>query len=304
MGITEYGPADVLHPLDLPVPEPGPGEVRIRVRASGVNPIDGKLRAGTMAAFRPVQFPYVPGIEAAGVVDAVGPDVTGFQAGDPVMGSATSTYGEYAIALADRLAAKPDTVAWESAAALPVAAETAFRCLKHVDPKSGETLLVHGAAGGVGSMVTTFAVADGVRVIGTASEANHDYLRTLGAIPVVYGEGWPDRVRELAPDGVQAVVDTAGRGVVEDSAKLIGGPDRVVTIADPTAQKFGVTFSTGVQGARTYYREGMARALELLASGALTMPLWKVYPLAEAAAAQRESEAGHLRGKIVLVVEG
>ncbi len=303
MGFTEYGGTEVLRTLDVPEPEPGPGEVRVRVKAVGVNPIDWKLRSGAMAGFRPVQFPYVPGIELAGVVDRVGEGVPDLRAGDEVLGPAVAAYAELAIARAEQVLAKPEQVPWELAAALPVASETAYRMLAHVSPAAGQTVLVHGAAGGVGSVATAFAVADGVRVVGTAGEVNHDYLRSLGAVPVTYGEGWPERVRAAAPEGVDAVLDTAGRGVIEESVALAGGPDRVVTIADPGAQRLGVKFSSGLTEPRSYHREGIGRALELIAQDRLPLPIWRAYPLVEAPLAHRASEEGHLRGKIVLIVE-
>ncbi|MEU7165465.1 NADP-dependent oxidoreductase [Streptomyces morookaense] len=300
-----YGSADVLHPVEIDLPVPGPGQVRIAVRSAGVNPIDHKIRSGDMAALVQVEFPCVPGREASGVVEAVGDGVTGVQAGDAVLGpTVTGAYAERALADASRLVAKPVSMPWEEAAALPVAAETAWRALELLELREGETLLVHGAAGGVGTMAVQFARARDIHVIGTASEANHAYLRGLGAHPVVYGEGLADRVRELAPDGVHAALDAAGKGdAVGVSVELTGGPDRVVTIADSQgALRHGVRFSSGAEPGASRTVPALTAALGLFESGILQLPIHHVYPLSEAAEAQRESERGHLTGKIVLAV--
>lgn len=301
---TEFGSADVLHVQDVDLPEPGPGQVRLAVRAAGVNPLDHKIRAGYLTQVFPVTFPHVPGVEGSGVVEALGEGVTGLAVGDPVFGStATGAYAEQALARADRLTLKPPTLSWEQAAALPVAAETSYRVLELLGVRPGETLLVHAAAGGVGSVAVQFAVARGLTVIGTASEANHAYLRELGVIPVAYGDGLADRVRAVAPGGVDAALDAAGRDdAVAVSIELTGGKDRVVTIADAIgAGRHGVRFSSGGPGE---YRgeQAFTEALALVAAGRLELPIHRAFPLAEAAAAHRESEAGHLTGKIVLTV--
>jgi NADPH:quinone reductase-like Zn-dependent oxidoreductase len=295
-----HGPADVLTVADAPLPQPGPRQVRIRVRAAGVNPLDWKIRAGLLAAVFPVELPHVPGQDVAGVVDAVGTDVTEWAVGDPVFGMGTATYAEYALAGADRLARKPDTLPWDLAGALPTAADAAFRALAEVKAQAGDTVLVHAAAGGVGTFALQFARAEGIRVIGTAGDANHAYVRGLGAEPVVYGAGLADRVRALAPSGVDAAVDLVGGGVVGVSVALTGDPARVVSIVDPAdAGAHGVRFSSGHDG-EDYLRQALERAAELHAEGRLTVPLAGVYPLADAAAAHRASETGHVRGKLVL----
>jgi NADPH:quinone reductase-like Zn-dependent oxidoreductase len=304
IAFTEYGSADVLHPLDAELPEPGPGMVRIAVCAAGVNALDFKIRAGYLQQVFPVTFPHVPGVEAAGVVEVLGEGVTALAVGDEVFGpTATGAYAEQALAAADRLARKPAALSWEQAAALPVAAETTYRALELLGVQAGETLLVHAAAGGVGSVTVQFAVARGITVIGTASEGNHAYLRSLGAIPVLYGEGLAERVRAVTPEGVDAALDAAGRGdAIAVSIELTGGKDRVVTIADATgAARQGVRFTSGGPG-ESRGEQGFAEALELLEAGKLRLRIHRVFPLAQAAAAQRESEAGHLAGKIVLTV--
>ncbi|MFB8167200.1 NADP-dependent oxidoreductase [Kitasatospora purpeofusca] len=303
VAITEYGAADVLRPIEVEVPAPGPGQVRVAVRAVGVNPLDHKVRSGSLTDLFPVTFPAVLGYEIAGVVESVGADVTEWQPGDEVLGQVWGGgYAEYALAAADQLVRKPAGVGWTVAAALPVAAETAWRSLDLLGVESGRTLLVHGAAGGVGTLVVQFARARGIRVIGTASEANHPYLRELGAEPVGYGEGLAERVRAVAPEGVDRVLDAAGADVLPLSIELAGGAEHVLTIADaPGAAQHGVRF-TGGDEPTDYLRPALDSALALAAEGGLNLPLHRVLPLAEAAEAQRESERGHVRGKIVLTV--
>jgi NADPH:quinone reductase-like Zn-dependent oxidoreductase len=301
---SEYGSADVLHIQDVQVPEPGPGQVRIAVRASGVNPLDHKIRNGLMAQVFPVQLPHIPGVEAAGVVESVGEGVTSVAVGDAVFGpTVTGSYAELALADADRLARKPDSLSWEQAAGIPVAAETGYRVLELLGVRDGETLLVHGAAGGVGSIAVQFAVARGVKVIGTASEANHAYLRALGVTPVTYGEGLTERVRAVAPEGVDAALDLSGQSeALAASVELTGGKDRVLEIANPAAAgEYGVAFTSGGPD-ENRGKPAFEEALKLTAAGKLKLPVHRAYPLAEAAQAQRASEAGHLTGKIVLTV--
>jgi NADPH:quinone reductase-like Zn-dependent oxidoreductase len=301
---SEYGAADVLHIQDVDLPEPGPGQLRIKVRAAGVNPLDTKIREGVMKQVFPVRFPGVPGVEGAGVIEAVGEGVEGLVAGDEVFGHLnTGGYAEQAIAEAAKVTLKPDNLSWEQAAALPVAAETSYRALELLGLRPGETLLVHAAAGGVGTIAVQVAVARGLRVVGTASESNHEHLRALGVTPVTYGDGLVERVRAVAPDGVDAALDAAGRGgEIAASVELTGGTDRVVTIADAVgAGKAGVRFTSGSGGE---YRgvPAFEEALALFAAGKLEIPIHRAYPLEEAAAAQDASAGGHLTGKIVITV--
>jgi NADPH:quinone reductase-like Zn-dependent oxidoreductase len=305
IAFSEYGPADVLHRQEAPVPEPGPGQVRIAVRAAGLNALDHKIRAGYMEQVFPVTFPHVPGVEAAGVVEALGEGVTGLTTGDQVFGStATGAYAGYALARADRVALKPGTLSWEEAAALPVAAETSYRVLEILAVQPGETLLVHAAAGAVGVIAVQIAVARGLKVIGTASEGNHELLRSLGVTPVVYGDGLAERVRALAPDGVDAVLDAAGRDdAIGVSIELTGGKERVVSIADAMgAARQGVRFSSGAGGDEQRHLPAFEEVLALHAAGTLRIPVHRAYPLDRAADAHRESEGGHLAGKIVITV--
>lgn len=295
--LEQFGGPEALHLAELDDPRPGPGQVLVRVRAAGVNGWDTKVRSGAVQSMAPVELPTVLGLEVAGTVEAVGADVEGTAVGDDVLGFADG--GGYAeLALATTVAPKPAGLSWEQAAALPVATETALRVLRHLGVTAGETLLVHGAAGGVGSLATQLAVAQGVRVLGTASPENHGHLAALGATPLAYGEGLVERVRAAAPEGVDAVLDVAGRGALPDSITLRGGTSRIVTIADPAASDLGVTFS-----ARARRDAGdLADVARRAAAGELEVVVGATFPLAEAAAAHAAVGSGHARGKTVLLV--
>ncbi|MEV6409874.1 NADP-dependent oxidoreductase [Kribbella sp. NPDC051718] len=295
----EFGGPEVLQVKDAKEPQAGQGEVRIAVKAAGVNPMDFKIRYGWFDSFMPTTFPAVPGLEVAGVVDQVGEGVTEFAVGDEVVGwSQSGAYAEYA--LLGVATKKPANVSWEEAVAIPVAGETAARVLNELGLKKGETLLLHGAAGGVGSVGVQLAVALGATVIGTASEANHDYLRSLGAIPIAYGEGLVERVKEVAPQGVDAVFDAAGKGGLQESIELRGGTDRIVTIADFAAGEIGVAVSSGAVS-DDVKKAGLAEHVQLVADGKLKPAIAKTFTLDEARAAHEISEAGHNRGKLVIV---
>ncbi|MEX0169629.1 NADP-dependent oxidoreductase [Streptomyces sp. LMG1-1-1.1] len=301
----EFGGPEVLrHTTGVDVPEPGPGEVRVRVAAVGLNPVDWKRRYGWVEEFYPTTFPAVPGLEFAGTVDALGEGVTDLALGDEVLGwTKTGAYAEYAIA--GTVAPKPAGLSWEAAASLPVAGETAQRVLDLIGVREGETLFLHGAAGVVGSVAVQLAVAAGITVVGSASESNHAYLRELGAIPVAYGDGLADRVRAAAPDGVDAVFDAAGHGVLPVAIELLGGEgaadkNRIATIAATDAAEFGITFS-GASGDPDDVRRGLTAHARLAAEGTLAVRLADTLPLKEAARAQELSESGHVRGKLVLI---
>jgi NADPH:quinone reductase-like Zn-dependent oxidoreductase len=294
----EYGGPEVLRLAEVEEPHAGPGEVRLKIMAVGVNPIDAKIRRGWGWApdMGPASFPAIPGLEAAGIVDEVGEGVTDVRVGDEVLTQAvTAAYAEYALA-ADA-APKPAGLDWESAAALPVAAETSDRVLDLLKVTGGETLLVHGAAGVVGSVGVQLAVARGATVIGTASEGNHDYLRSLGAIPVSYGEGLADHVRAAAPQGIDAVYDASGHDVLDLSIELRGGTtERIVTIADYRGAELGI-FSAGTG---RQFGPQLAEYARLAADGRLRVRIDRSFPLADAAKAQELSESGHVRGKLIL----
>ncbi|WP_326808831.1 NADP-dependent oxidoreductase [Streptomyces sp. NBC_01775] len=303
IAFAAYGGPDVLKPTSIDIPEPDPTQVRVAVREAGVNPLDWKLRSGAMAAFMPLELPWIPGFEVAGTVEETGDGVSGLQVGDEVFGRAPHAYATHVIADAGALVHRPEDLDARRAAALPVAAEAAYRALEELNVGPGETVLVHGAAGVVGNLAVHFALERGARVIGTAGEAAHDRLTALGAEPVTYGEGWADRVRAVAPHGVDAVLDASGADVLGDSVALAEDGTRVLTLADPAAaQEHGALFSGGGPDAD---RTGPALelALALYRRGALDVPLHAPYPLAEAAEAHRRGEAGGLDGKLVLTVE-
>jgi NADPH:quinone reductase-like Zn-dependent oxidoreductase len=226
--------------------------------------------------------------------------VTQFALGDEVLGySATPSFAEYALADAWNLVRKPDEIAWEVAGSLAGAGGTAYAVLKELGVKAGETLLIHAAAGGVGSFAVQLAVAQKVTVIGTASERNHDYLRSIGAIPVTYGDGLLARVRTVAPQGVDAVLDASGRGEIPVSLELTGTPDRVLTLVAFDAADTGI--KVHVDGGGKYLGETLREIVGLIERGALTVSISRTFPLAEIAAAFKQSSEGHVTGKIVVL---
>ena len=292
-----FGATSELHLADVEVPQPGPGQARIRVHAAGVNALDGKIRSGAMSAVFPTQLPSIPGIELAGTVDAVGEGRVDLAVGDAVFGwSDSGSYAEYA--LATTVAAKPSSLGWHEAVALPVAGETAVRVLDLLEVTDGDTVLLHGAAGAVGTLAIQLAVSRGATVIATAGPANQYYLTSLGATATLYGEGLVDRVRALAPRGVDAVFDVAGKGALDDSITLRGGTDRIVTIADFRAAQVGVTFSAGPVQQTADTLVALARDA---GAGKLVTTI-TTFPLEQAAAAQDASDAGHVKGKLALIV--
>ena len=299
LAFDEYGDPSVLHMTELPEPHAGPGEVRIAVRTAGVNPVDWKVRAGYMQEVMPVVFPAIPGMDAAGVVDEVGEGVEGIGVGDEVFGSGSGVAAEYAVLA--HFAAKPASMSWAQAAALPAPAETAQRTLGLLgSPAAGQTLLIEGAAGGVGSTAAQFALADGVTVIGTASPGNHDRLRSLGVIPTTYGPGLVERVAELAPGGVDYVLDTAGKGSMPDLIAIAGDPAKVITIADFSAAQSGVRVTGAGMDPQRF--DALPKAARLFEDGELAIAIDSQFPLAETAKAHERSEGGHVTGKIVLTV--
>jgi NADPH:quinone reductase-like Zn-dependent oxidoreductase len=270
------------------------------VRAAGVNPIDWKILRGYMSQVMPLDLPAGLGSDVAGVVDQVGAGVTAFEVGDEVLGaSITPSYAQSALADPAVLVAKPASVSWEVAGSLAGPGITAWEVLDKLEIAKGETLLVHAAAGGVGTFAVQLAVARGARVIGTASESNHEQLRSLGAEPVTYGEGLVDRVRAIAPQGVDAVLDASGRGEIPDSIELAGGPARVLTLVAFDAADTGIQVHMSAPGENG--AQALRDILNLMEQGRLRVPIWRTFPLAEAADALQVSQAGHLGGKIVLL---
>jgi NADPH:quinone reductase-like Zn-dependent oxidoreductase len=295
---NEYGGPEVLQVGDVPEPHPGPGQIRIAVRAAGVNPYDWKVRSGALREFMPLEFPVVDAREAAGVVDEVGEGVTGVTAGDAVFGfTVGGAAAEYA--LVDDFARKPAGLSFEAAAGLPVAVETSVRVFNVLGGLSeGQTIVINGAAGGVGSAAVQLARARGAHVIGTAGEGNHDFLRSLGAEPTTYGDGLVQRVRALAPDGVDLAFDTAGKGGIQDLIALTGDPARVATIAHFSAGQLGVKVTGGSEGRAP---GALEEAAALIDEGRFSLPVAEAIPFARAGDAHRASEGGHVRGKLVLV---
>ncbi|MET8677415.1 NADP-dependent oxidoreductase [Streptomyces sp. NPDC004647] len=288
---------------DQPEPKVGPDTVLIRVRTAGVNPVDWKVTAGYLDPFLYVHFPLIPGWDVAGVVEGVGPAVTEYAPGDEVIAYnrqdhvQVGTYAELVAAPVRTLARKPAALNWSQAGGLPLAGLTAYQSLRATDVGKGDTVLVHAAAGGVGSQAVQIAVAQGARVIGTASERNHDFLRSLGAEPVTYGDGLVDRVRALAPQGVEAALDFVGGDAIRDSLTLTGSPSRVASIIDPEIAASG--------GRYIFVRpdtDDLTALGRLADDGKLTVHIDKELPLAEAAEAFRLSQEGRTRGKIVLTV--
>jgi NADPH:quinone reductase-like Zn-dependent oxidoreductase len=293
---AEYGGPEVLEVVEVEEPHAGPGQVRIAVRAAAVNALDWKIRRGFMRQMQERELPSGTGLDAAGVVDEVGEGVTGVAVGDRVFGSGSSTFAEHAVLTA--WAPVPDGLSFEEAAGYPVPVETAIRILGVIGAKAGETLLVSGAAGGVGSAAVQIAKERGLRVLGTASERNHDYLRSIGAEPTTYGDGLVERIRALAPDGVDAALDIAGSGVVPELIELTGDPERVVSIADFSAPEHGAQVSSGGGDRAGAYAE----AARLVEQGVLRIPVERTFPLAEAGAAQQASQDGHVAGRLIVTV--
>ncbi|GAA1030696.1 MULTISPECIES: NADP-dependent oxidoreductase [Amycolatopsis] len=289
-----YGGPDVLDLAEVPEPHAGPGQIRVTVRAAGVNPHDWRSREGQFQRIRPIELPSGVGQDASGVVDEVGEGVTDVAVGDLVLGRGSNTYAELAVLTS--WAPLPAGLTFAEAAGYPSVVETALRVIRLVGVQTGQTLLVSGAAGGVGSAVLQIARERGIKVIGTASPANQDYVRSLGAIATPYGEGWVDRVRQLGQ--IDAALDLNGTGVIRGLLDLTGDPSRVITIADLEAPMLGIRFA-GVGG---NMKEALAETVALISQGKLHIPVEKSYPLAEASAAHADSQAGHTRGRRVLLV--
>ncbi|WP_427383964.1 NADP-dependent oxidoreductase [Janibacter sp. G56] len=299
---SQYGTPDTLTLTDVPDPKVGPGEVLIRVRSASVNPVDWKVMAGYLDGLMQADFPAIPGWDVAGVVEAVGLDTPEYEVGDEVIAYARKdwvqhgTFAELVAAPVRTVARKPAALDWDQAAGLPLAGLTAFQLLTRLGTKAGDTVLVHAAAGGVGLLAVQIAKSMGARVIGTASERNHDYLRELGAEPVTYGDGLAERVRALAPEGVDVVVDFVG-GVLETTKAVLKDGGRHGSIVDGEV--------AGAGGIAAWVRPDSAdlQALAALAdAGKLTVPVARSFPLEEAAAAFALSQSGHVRGKIAIEV--
>jgi NADPH:quinone reductase len=297
----EYGGLDVLHVVDVPDPVPGPGEVLVRVRATSINPGEAKIRDGSLHSMYPATFPSGEGSDLAGVVEGVGVDVTAFGPGDEVIGwtDNRAAHAELAVAGAENLAPRPPEVPWEVAGSLYVAGCTGWATVRAVLLRSGETVAIAGATGGVGVFAVQLARAAGATVIGIAGEAKHDWLRAHGVEPVVYGDGVEDRIRAAAPDGVDAFLDLVGGGYVETALALGVPPERIDTIAD-----FAAIGEHGVKGDGNAAGASAATIAELAAAvvdGSLEVPIAATYPLERVRDAFAELAEGHTLGKIVLL---
>lgn len=285
---------------EVPDPKLGPSEVLIEVRAAGVNPVDWKVMSGGLDGMMDAVFPVIPGWDVAGVVRRLGPDTPEFAPGDEVMAYArknvvhAGTFAQYVAVPAVHCARRPAALGWEQAGGLPLAGMTAQRALDRLEAGKGDVLLVHAASGGVGSLAVQIGVDRGARVIGTASEANHDYLRELGAEPVSYGDGLVERIRDLAPDGVTAVADFVG-GQLDVTLAVLAEGGRHVSVADSSVEQHG--------GHWIWVRPDGAKLADLAAMadrGALRVDVAGTFSLDEVGAAFDESRGGHTRGKLVI----
>lgn len=291
-----HGSADVLRIADLETPIPAAGQVRVRVRAAGIQPFDTAVRRGTMPV--PVAFPQQLGNEFAGTVDELGPGVAGpWSIGTQVLGWAhMASLAEYVVADSEAITVKPADMPWDAAGTLGASGQTALTALHDLGVRAGETLLVHAAAGGAGTMAVQIARAYGARVLGTASARNHDYLRSLGATPLVYGPGLADRVRAAAPDGVDAVLDAVGGRAMHDSLGLVADRDRIGTLVDHDAAA-----RLGVQGIRARRSvRNLEELVDLHQRGRLRVTIRRRLPLERIGEAHRIVETGHGAGKVVI----
>ena len=297
----EFGGIDVLRVDEVERPVPASGQVLVRVKAAGINPSEAAIRTGAVSQLFPSTFPSGQGSDLAGVVEEAGAGVGGFSPGDEVIGFSNNraSQAELVLVEAGDLTRKPEKVSWEVAGGLYVVGVTASGAVHAVQPKEGETVVVSGAAGGVGSLAVQLARRTGATVIGLASESNHEWLKSHGVIPVTYGDGVEDRIRAVAPDGVNAFIDTHGGGYVELALALGVAADRIDTIADfAAAAKYRVKTDGGTAAGPGAVV--LAELASLIADGQLEVPIANVYPLAQVREAYTELERRHTRGKIVL----
>jgi len=296
----EYGGVGVLKVVDVLRPVPGPGRVLVQVKAAGINPGEAKIRDGLLRARWPARFPSGQGSDLAGIVAGTGPGVAGFAVGDEVIGFTDNraSQAEYVVTEEKNLTPKPDGVPWEVAGALFVAGATAWATVRAVALTEGDTVVVAGAAGGVGSLAVQLARRARATVIGLVSEANHDWLRGHGVIPVSYGDGVAGRIRQAAAK-VDAFIDTYGGDYVQIALELGVQPSRIDTVANFDAvQKYGVKAEGNAAGASA---QVLAELAGVIAAGELEVPIAATYPLDQVQDAYRRLAEGHLRGKIVLI---
>ena len=295
-----FGDADVLEIVEGEPPAAGLDQVRVRVAAAGVQPFDARYRAGMFDPWVPAQLPQTLGNEFAGSVDQVGAGVTGVAVGDEVIGYIwQEAYADFVVVGPDDIVAKPEGMPWTEAGVLSASGQTAHTALQELGVADGETLLIHAASGGVGHFAVQLARELGAKVVGTASERNHDYLRELGAIPVTYGEGLVDRVREVAPEGIAAALDAhGGDEAIEASVALVEDRKRIGTLsAYAAANQYGIQL-IGTQRSK----ERLTELVELYRQGRLKVTVQRAFPLEAVADAHREVETGHVRGKVVLTM--
>jgi NADPH:quinone reductase-like Zn-dependent oxidoreductase len=296
----KYGGLEVLQVVEVDRPTPGSGQVLVRVKAAGINPGEASIRKGMFADRWPATFPSGQGSDLAGIVEEVGPGVTNVAVGDEVIGFTNdrSSQAEFVLVECGHLVPRPANVSWDQAGALFVAGATAYAAVQSVSLSAGDTVVVSGAAGGVGSIAVQLARNAGAKVIGLSSDANHKWLADHGVIPVTYGDGVEDRIRAASGSKVDAFIDTFGGGYVELALKLGIAPNRIDTIIDfAAAAKYGVKTEGNHEAATV---DVLAQLAGLLAAGRLEIPIAKAYPLAEVRDAYRELEQRHTRGKIVL----
>lgn len=295
-----YGGVEVLQVVDVPLPTPGDGEALVRVKAAGINPGEWKIREGMLHDRWPATFPSGQGSDLAGIVERIGDGVERVAAGDEVIGftDTRASHAEFAVVPAENLTHRPAEVPWDAAGALFVAGSTAYACVRAVSLSDGDTVVVAGAAGGVGSLTVQLAREAGARVFGLAGEQNHQFLSGLGVIPVAYGEGVEDRLREVSGGKIDAFIDAFGGDYIEIALGLGVRPQRVNTIVNFQApETHGVSAEGTATAASADVLAGLAR---LIADGRLQVPIARVYPLEQVQEAFRELERGHTRGKIVL----
>jgi len=296
----EYGDLGVLKVIEVPTPEPGPGQVLVQVKATGINPGEAKIRAGLLHDRFPATFPSGEGSDLAGTVAAMGRGVAAIASGEEVIGFThnRASHAEYVVVEAGNLTPKPAEVSWEVAGALCVAGATAYAAVRAVSLAAGDTVVVAGATGGVGSIAVQLARLAGATVIGIASRAHHDWLERHGVTPVEYGDGVADRIRQAA-DHVDAFIDTVGKDYVRLALDLGVAPARVDTIVDFAAvAELGVRAEGNAAGASAAVLADLAG---LIAAGRLEVPVAASFPLADVSEAYRTLERGGILGKIVLI---